>query len=117
MDTYNEKGMTKSQWLFHTHEGRIDLRNGILAVVIAVIGLFPIYWMLQLSFKSDQETFGKIITYFPHQFSVSPWLQNLQDKAFLSSLKNSFPENSLLRNTFLLKRNPRTSPNSVHVYS
>ncbi len=90
MDTYNEKGMTKSQWLFHTHEGRIDLRNGILAVVIAVIGLFPIYWMLQLSFKSDQETFGKIITYFPHQFSVSPWLQNLQDKAFLSSLKNSF---------------------------
>jgi ABC-type sugar transport system, permease component len=42
-----------------------------------------------MSFKSDTETFGKILTYYPHEFTIDPWLANLQDKDFLSSLKNS----------------------------
>lgn len=90
MDTRKEKGLTWSQYVFHTHEGRKNLRNTIIAIIIAVITLFPIYWMLQISFKSDTETFGKVLTYFPHQFSVEPWLENLKDAAFLTSLKNSF---------------------------
>ena len=34
-----------------------DLINSIIAVVIAIIFLFPIYWLVEISFKSDAETF------------------------------------------------------------
>lgn len=61
----------------------------ILAVLIAVIFLFPIYWLLCMSFKSDDEIFGKILTYFPHEFTMTPWIDNFKDGTFLLSLKNS----------------------------
>lgn len=75
---------------FKGHEGRAELRNSIIAILIAVIFLFPIYWLVQISFKSDPETFGKVLTYYPHEFTFEPWLINLQDKTFLYSLRNSF---------------------------
>jgi multiple sugar transport system permease protein len=68
-------------------------RNVILcaiSVVIAVVFLFPIYWLVSMSFKTDAESFGKIVTYFPRTFSVEPWVLNLSDKDFLYSLRNSF---------------------------
>jgi len=67
-----------------------EIRNSIFALLIAFIFLFPIYWLIQISFKSDAETFGKVLTYFPHDFTFEPWLENLTDKTFLISLKNSF---------------------------
>ena len=76
--------------MFKTKEGRKELVNSIVAIIIAIIFLFPIYWLVQISFKSDSETFGKILTYFPHEFTVDPWLVNLTDKTFLLSLRNSF---------------------------
>lgn len=71
-------------------EGRKALRNSVIAILIAVLFLFPVYWLVQISFKSDAETFGKVLTYFPHEFTVDPWLVNLTDKTFLLSLRNSF---------------------------
>ena len=76
--------------MFKTKEGRKELINSIVAIIIALIFLFPIYWLIQISFKSDSETFGKILTYFPHEFTVDPWLVNLTDTTFLLSLRNSF---------------------------
>lgn len=76
--------------MFKSKEGRKELINSIGAIVIALIFLFPIYWLVQISFKSDSETFGKILTYFPHEFTIDPWLVNLTDKTFLLSLRNSF---------------------------
>lgn len=60
-----------------------------VSVIIAIAFLFPIYWLLSMSFKTDVESFGKIVTYYPHEFTLDPWLKNLQDKDFLVSLKNS----------------------------
>lgn len=76
--------------MFKTKESRKAFINSVIAIVIAVVFLFPIYWLVQISFKSDSETFGKILTYFPHEFTVEPWLVNLTDKTFLLSLRNSF---------------------------
>ncbi len=73
-----------------TKEGRKNLRNSIIAIIIAVIFLFPIYWLVQISFKSDVETFGKVLSYYPREFTVEPWLVNLTDPTFLVSLRNSF---------------------------
>lgn len=62
----------------------------VIAVVIAVLFLFPIYWLVQLSFKPDMEAFGKVLTYYPHTFTFSPWMENLDDPVFMTSLRNSF---------------------------
>ena len=84
------KNDLKKQYLFHTKEGRRNLTLSLVAILIGILFLFPIYWMLQISFKSDMETFGKVLTFFPHQFTIDPWIANLGDKNFLESLRNSF---------------------------
>lgn len=71
-------------------EQRKNLILCIIAIIITIFFLFPIYWLLITSFKSDTETFAKVLTYYPHEFTIDPWLLNLQDKDFLVSLKNSF---------------------------
>ena len=62
----------------------------IIAVIIAIMFLFPIYWLVQLSFKPDMEAFGRVLTYYPHTFTFRPWLENLYDPVFMVSLRNSF---------------------------
>ena len=84
------KSNNKKQYLFHTREGRRNIILSLIAILLGVVFLFPIYWMLQISFKSDMETFGKVLTFFPHQFTIDPWIANLGDKNFLESLRNSF---------------------------
>lgn len=75
-------------------DGMMSRRKKILcaaiAVLIAILFLFPIYWLVQLSFKPDMEAFGRVLTYYPHTFTVSPWQENLDDPVFMTSLRNSF---------------------------
>lgn len=66
-----------------------EIRNSYLHFLLLYL-LISVYWLIQISFKSDAETFGKVLTYFPHDFTFEPWLENLTDKTFLISLKNSF---------------------------
>ncbi len=75
--------------IFNSREARRNLILCIIAIVIAVFFLFPLYWLISMSFKSDAESFGKIVTYYPHTFTIEPWLKNLMDKDFIASLKNS----------------------------
>jgi multiple sugar transport system permease protein len=60
------------------------------AVLIAIVFLFPIYWLLITSLKSDAEIFSKSLTYFPNSISLSAWQEQFQDRDFLNSLRNSF---------------------------
>ena len=75
-------------------EGTISRNKRILfaviAVLIAILFLFPIYWLVQLSFKPDMEAFGRVLTYYPHTFTFHPWQENLNDPVFMVSLRNSF---------------------------
>ena len=57
-------------------EKRKNVINCVIAVLVAVIFLFPIYWILAMSFKSDAESFGKIVTYYPHNFTIDPCIVN-----------------------------------------
>ena len=85
----NENVRPAKKNYLQTKEGRRNVINCVIAVLIAIFFLFPIYWLLQMSFKTDMESFGKIVTYYPHEFTIDPWLENLQDADFLSSLRNS----------------------------
>ena len=53
-----------TNWL-NKRKNRKQALNSIIAIVIAVLFLFPVYWLVQMSFKSDTEIFGKVLTYFP----------------------------------------------------
>lgn len=70
-----------------------DVRRDILlslgALLIVCLFLFPIYWLIQMSFKSDGEIFGKVITYYPHQFSTVGYQKNFGDQDYVRSLINS----------------------------
>lgn len=72
-----------------TKEGKRNIINCIIALIIAIIFLFPLYWLITMSLKSDSEIFGKVLTYYPHTFTFEPWIVNLSDKDFVTSLKNS----------------------------
>ena len=80
--------MAKTTFL-SSKERRKNILLSIIAVLIAVIFLFPLYWILCMSFKTDAESFGKLVTYYPHNFTIQPWVTNFTDKDFLSSLRNS----------------------------
>lgn len=62
----------------------------ILAILTACLFLFPVYWMFQMSFKSDGEIFQKSLSYFPHQFTFEAWMRNIGNGTFFRSLINSF---------------------------
>lgn len=79
----------KMEFGFKTKQGRKNVLYCVLSLLIAIAFLFPIYWLLSMSFKTDAESFGKIVTYYPHDFTFDPWIQNFSDKDFLRSLKNS----------------------------
>lgn len=61
-----------------------------IAVVIALLFLFPLYWILISSFKTDVEIFEKNIAFWPRDFTIVPWVTQLTDSDFLFSLRNSF---------------------------
>lgn len=62
----------------------------LLALLTAALFLFPLYWILISSFKTDVEIFDKNISFWPRTFTALPWITQLTDNDFLYSLRNSF---------------------------
>ena len=63
-------------------EKRKNIINCVIAVIVAILFLFPIYWILAMSFKSDAESFGKLVTYYPHHFTLEPWIKTSRMQSF-----------------------------------
>ncbi|MFV0529573.1 MAG: carbohydrate ABC transporter permease [Lachnospiraceae bacterium] len=67
-------------------------KNGIkcvIGVLIAALFLFPLYWLVITSLKSDTETFAKVLTYFPHDLTLEAWKLQVGQSDFLHTLRNS----------------------------
>ena len=79
----------KMEFGFKTKQGRKNVLYCVIAILIAIVFLFPIYWILAMSFKSDAESFGKLVTYYPHNSTLEPWIKNFQDAEFLSGRKSA----------------------------
>lgn len=61
----------------------------IAALLVAFVFMFPLYWMLITSLKTDSEILSAVQTYYPHNVTFEPWLRQFMDSGFLTSLKNS----------------------------
>lgn len=81
---------TKKMRIESSHTRMKRLGMDLIALLIAVVFLFPLYWILISSFKTDVEIFDKNISFWPRNFTLNPWITQLGDKEFLASLFNSF---------------------------
>lgn len=66
------------------------LLMNLLAIVVAFVFLFPIYWLLISSLKTDVEIFDKSISWWPREVTFMPWITQLTDTDFGYSIRNSF---------------------------
>lgn len=61
----------------------------VFIVLCLIVALFPIYWMLCTSLKSDGEIYQKIPTMIPKRFTMEAYSYLLTKTNFLSAIKNS----------------------------
>jgi len=60
----------------------------LLLLVVCVLVLFPIYWMLTISFKTPRDIY-RVPSLFPHAPTLDNYQQLLQKKHFLVNIRNS----------------------------
>ncbi|SCP98388.1 carbohydrate ABC transporter permease [Anaerobium acetethylicum] len=70
-------------------ENRKDIVLCLIAFLIAIVFLFPIYWMAITSIKVDTDIFSKTLSFIPRAVTLDPWIEQFTDAAFLTSLRNS----------------------------
>ena len=87
--TAKNKGQDKLRLMSNRTIARHVMMN-LVAVLVAAVFLFPLYWILISSFKTDVEIFDKNISFWPREFTFAPWVAQLTDRDFLASLSNSF---------------------------
>lgn len=61
----------------------------VFIVLCLIVALFPIYWMLCTSLKSDGEIYQKIPTMIPKRLTVEAYSYLLTKTNFLNAIKNS----------------------------
>ena len=61
----------------------------MVAVIVTIIMLFPLYWMIATSFKSAEEVQLVIPTLFPHEFHPENYLNVLQKANFMKYYWNT----------------------------
>ncbi|MCA0757603.1 carbohydrate ABC transporter permease [Paenibacillus sp. N4] len=72
----------------HKSTGRQILVYGTLAVML-VFALFPLYWMLNTSFKSQGEIYNLTPTFWPKDFGWEAYDKLITEKGFLGNVRNS----------------------------
>ena len=70
----------------HTSIGK--LITALVLFVLVVWTLFPIYWMVNTSFKPDAEIYSIIPTFWPEKFTFGNYVKLVQSN-FFSYVKNS----------------------------
>lgn len=65
------------------------LRMALVAVCL-LASLFPIYWMLNTSFKTQFEMYQRVPTFFPKQPTLDGYMHLFTKTPYLNALKNSF---------------------------
>lgn len=64
--------------LIHLNEKQRSAIYSVLAVLICMIFMFPLYWIIVSSFKIDGEIFANPPTLWPKQFTLDAYILQLQ---------------------------------------
>ena len=56
---------------------KINIIYSILAILILVVLLFPLYWTINTSLKTEQEIFSNPPTFYPHIVNIKSYLAHL----------------------------------------
>lgn len=75
-------------FLYSGKKKTIPAIKGIALIVLLIWTLFPIYWMLSLAFRSDEELTGKLLI-LSHSFTIHHFIELFQSKDFGTALFNS----------------------------
>lgn len=65
----------------HLKEKHRNIIFNIIALIIAAIFLFPLYWIIVNSFKLDSEIFASTPTLWPHSFTLQAYKDQLGNLA------------------------------------
>lgn len=65
------------------------LATYITLACLLVIALFPLYWMLNTSLKTNGEIYSITPTFWPKQLTLSGYEKLFTEKKFLNNIKNS----------------------------
>ena len=69
----------------------------VVSILIAVIMLFPVYWMIISSFKPNAEIFAKVPSFFPHQFTLDAYTSQVGASANTgSNIYRSFLNSTII---------------------
>lgn len=68
---------------------RAQILGKVYLVICLVAALFPIYWMINTSFKSNAEIYAKVPTLIPHAPTLTAYSYLFTETNFLASMKNS----------------------------
>ncbi|GLW56285.1 carbohydrate ABC transporter permease [Kitasatospora phosalacinea] len=60
-----------------------------IALLVAVVMAFPIYWMVLTTFKTNKDLISQNPTFWPSTFSLDSYKTIFDDKDFLPSLQNT----------------------------
>ncbi|MCY6355908.1 carbohydrate ABC transporter permease [Clostridium sp. ZS2-4] len=78
---------------FKTKKNSKIILNGVLkyccAGIIVIWSLFPVYWMLNNSFKNRVEQFYQKPTFFPHDFTLENYIMLFEELGFQKNMLNS----------------------------
>lgn len=71
----------------HLNAKQKNILMNIVAVIVACIFLFPLYWIVVNSFKLDNEIFAAVPTFWPQQLTLKAYQEQLGSLSV--TLKNS----------------------------
>lgn len=69
---------------------RTKLLFFILALIVSIPMIFPLYWIMVSSLKSDAEIFAKVPTFWPEVVKWENYAKQFQTANMLSAIKSSF---------------------------
>lgn len=62
----------------------------VIALLVSIPMLFPLYWIIVNSLKSDAEIFSKVQTLLPSQPMWQNYVEQLQEPSMTTAMKSSF---------------------------
>lgn len=80
----------------NTNSKKKNVILSVISLIVAVIMLFPIYWMIASSFKTNAEIFAKVPSLVPKHFTLEAYISQVGGTMTGSNIFRSFFNSSVI---------------------